>query len=168
MNQSRIIIALLLTAATAYAGPRWRIFQDASTNVTARYEHSLSRYAPFEADEVARKSYDYQFPRDLTGVETNNIGGEVTTNNVYTAVPSKHWKWDGSDVLAMTQPERDAKDAWIAQIAAAAEAARIAAAEDLTRTDGEESLKVIRRLLNRLAQDGTITTNQAKRIMSGR
>lgn len=108
-----ILLSLLFATVAQAEGLRWWVTDDAGY-VSARAVQSWETGKPYPASVTLVLPATYQFPVDVIGQATNELD-EVY--DITSPVPQKHWKVSGQDVIAMTQPERDARDAEIAQAA---------------------------------------------------
>ena len=105
------LLTLLTLALSVSADSFTRVFYDGENtwimDRSSRGSRSLDPNTPMAEHEVARLPYNYRLPQDFSHTETNEFG----EFEVYIPVPQPHWDWNGTDIVALPQAERDAKDA---------------------------------------------------------
>lgn len=141
-----LIILSTLIPTLLYGGNFLRVFYD-GTNVWVSPSKSFHTLSPLEKYEVSQTN-GKRFPINYRGLpfETNLIevvdefSDPVTTQMVEVVsyaleLPAKYLKWNGSDVEAMTQAERDAVDQ---AEAAAAQAAQLTQLQSIVDQAGPQ------------------------------
>lgn len=115
----KLITILTLTATAALAGPTTLVYQNES-GVWVEYDRSYSAESPQPAHLVGVKEPGYRGVPYETNLVWQVDEFDTATSNLVevlsypTDLPRKHRDWDGVDMVAMTQAERDAVDEAVA------------------------------------------------------